>query len=293
MLPTAPLPADPPTIPVERAPAGACDAHLHMVAAPGTYPLYDRRIEDPGAGDLDVWLGRYRRVMATLGTRRAVLVQSILYGTDNSLTAAAIAALGREGTRGIGLVTDGAPEAALNALAEKGFVGIRLNYVHGGVLSFDGARTLAPALAARGMHLQMLVHTHQHLVDLEPTLRALPVPVVIDHLGWPDLSLGTADPGFQALYRLIADGQVWVKLSGVYRLDLAGSGIADPFVAALVAANAERCLWGSDWPHLMLGPAAMADAGQLLDAFHRAVPNTADRQRVLVDNPAELFGFTD
>ncbi len=293
MLPIASLPADPPSPPKERAPAGACDAHLHLVAAPGTYLLYDKRIEDPGAGDLDVWLGRYRRVMATIGTCRAVLVQSILYGTDNSLTTAAIAALGRDCTRGIGLVSDGAPETALDALAEDGFVGIRLNYVHGGVLSFDGATALAPALAARGMHLQMLVHTHQHLVDLEPALRTFPVPVVIDHLGWPNLSFGTADPGFQALCRLLAGGNVWVKLSGVYRVDLAGSGIADPFVAALVAANAERCLWGSDWPHLMLGPAAMADAGQLLDAFHRAVPNTAHRQRVLVDNPAALFGFTD
>ena len=129
------------------------------------------------------------------------------------------------------------------------------------------------------------------MAELAPRVRALPVDVVFDHLGWPDLSLGVDEPGFAGLCRLLAAGDCWVKLSGVYRLAAAPFEAADAAEAALVAANPERCLWGSDWPHLMLGDAAMPDAGALLDAFHRAVPDAADRQRILVDNAARLYGF--
>lgn len=285
------LPPRPALAPATRAPAGAVDAHVHMLAAPDQYPLYDGRVEDPAPGlDFDAYLAALRAQMDTLGMERTVIVQSIFYGADNRVTEAAVAALGNA-ARGIGLVTDSATEAELDHFVTARLSGVRLNYVHGGVLSWAGVRAMAPRLAARGLHVQMLLNAHRHMDELAEDMAAMPVPVVLDHIGWPNLAAGTDEPGFQRLLRLVGDGHVWVKLSGVYRLCDAPYGAADKHVAALLAANPERCLWGSDWPHIMLADAGQPDGGTLLDAFDRVCPDGATRQRVLMDNPVALYGF--
>ena len=125
------------------------------------------------------------------------------------------------------------------------------------------------------------------------TYAVFQVPVVFDHIAWPNLTHGTDEPGFVLLCRLLEEGHAWVKLSGVFRLCKAPHEAADAFVAALAAANSERCLWGSDWPHLMLGEAQTPDSGILFDCFLRAVGTDDRRNRILVDNPAALYGFTD
>lgn len=284
-------PADRPKVPTTMPPPGACDAHVHMVGGPGDFPLWEGRVENPAEGrDFDGWLDLFRTHLDTLGIERAVIVHSILYGDDNSVTIEAVKRLG-DAARGIGLLRDDAPEAALDRLADTGIKGLRLNYVHGGVLSWEGVQRFAPMLAARDMHVQMLVNAEDHMTDLSDGLRALPCPVVIDHVGWADPARGPDAPGFAALLALVADGTAHVKLSGLYRLTDAPWEAADPLVAALAEANPERCLWGSDWPHLMLNGADMPDAGQLLDAFFRAVPDAGARQSILVDTPARLFGF--
>jgi predicted TIM-barrel fold metal-dependent hydrolase len=262
-----------------------------MLAAATEFPLSPTRVENPAAGiDMDGFIARYRKQMETLGISRTVVIHSIIYGADNAVTLEAIQRLGPSDTRGIGLLKDGASEAEVETLASAGIKGIRLNYVHGGVLTWDGAKALAPMLAARDMHIQMLVNTDKHLSDLAPDIRACPVPVVFDHIGWPDLSKTAQDPGFQALCALLAEGHAYAKLSGLYRLDTAPYKATDAFVAALTAANPERCLWGSDWPFIMLAGAKMPEAGSLLDAFDRVVPFAA-RQQILVDNPTSLYGF--
>lgn len=261
-----------------------------MVAGSEPFPLWDGRVEDPAPGTLQDWAGRYQRAAEALGLSRGVVVHSILYGSDNGVTLAAIRALGPDRFKGIGLVTDGAADAELASLAGQGVVGVRLNYVHGGVLSWDGAKAMAPRLAAHGLHIQMLLHTHLHMETVAADLAALPVPVVFDHLGWPDLTLGVTDPGFQRLLRAVGEGQCWVKLSAIYRLSRSVDQAA-AFVAALVAANPERCLWGTDWPHLMLADAEMPEPGGLLDALYDAVPNADAQHRILVDNPVALYGF--
>lgn len=291
MFPQAEDPVETPTSPLSIPPAGACDAHVHMVGGPDEFPLWDGRVENPAPGSFEKWLDRYRHHLDTLGFSRGVIVHSILYGDDNSITAASVKALGPDRFRGIGLVRDDADDAALDMLVAQHMSGIRLNYVHGGVLSFNGATSMAPRLQERGLHLQMLVNAHRHMQDLAEGVRALPIPVVFDHIAWPDLSLGPENPGFQLLCQLLSEGHCYVKLSGVYRLCNAPYEIADAAVAALVSANPERCLWGSDWPHLMLADAKMPDAGLLLNAFYRAVPNADDQKRILVENPAALFGF--
>lgn len=135
----------------------------------------------------------------------------------------------------------------------------------------------------------MLLHSHLHMEVLESDIKALPTPIVIDHIGWPDLALTPDDPGFQSLLRLVGDGHAHVKLSALYRLCPAPFDRAAPFVAALAAANPDRCMWGSDWPHLMLDGAEMPDAASLLDAFHDAVTDTDTRRKILKDTPDRLF----
>ena len=286
--PAGVAPAHAPKIPTVRAPVGACDAHVHVLAGPSERPLWDGRVEDP-APDLgfEDWLRILREHLDLLGLTRVVVVQSIFYGTDNTVALDAVRRLG-DMARAVALVTADVSDEHLDALRDAGAVAVRLNYVHGGVLSWDEARALAPRLADRGMHLQMLLHADRHMEEIAADLDALPVPLVIDHAGWPH----DADaPGVERLCALLAEGGVWVKLSGVYRFAEPPWTDADPLIRRLVEANPERCLWGSDWPHIMLRDAEMPDAGRLLDAFMRAVERPEDRQRVLVDNPAALFGF--
>lgn len=286
--------ADPPlgvTPPSRALPAGSCDAHIHMLADDPLFPLWENRVEDPAPGALADWIARYEAHAGTLGFARTIVVHSILYGADNAVTKAAVAALGRDRARGIGLLQDGASEAEMDTLAEAGVAGLRLNYVHGGVLSFEGAQALAPALAERGMHLQMLVHTHQHMVQIAEAVRAMPVPVCFDHLGWPDTGLGVDDPGFQALCGLLADGKAWLKLSGSYRLSRDPARVA-PFARAALRANPERCVWGSDWPHIMLADAQRPSSTDLLEELISWTDgNDQLLEQVLVRNPEALYGF--
>ena len=282
-----------PREPKIKPPTSACDAHVHLVGGPDDFALWEGRVENPAQGpdggpDFEGWLDLYRAHLAALGFERGVIVHSILYGTDNSITIETVKRLGT-GFVGVGLLPDDATEDAISTFARHNMKAVRLNYVHGGVLSWDGAKAMAPTLADHGLHIQMLLHAHLHLAELQNDIKALPVPLVIDHLGWPDLSLGVNDPGFQTLLKLVGDGHVYIKLSALYRLCAAPFDQAAPFVDALVRANPQRCLGGSDWPHLMLNGAQMPHAADLLDGFHDVVTGKRDRQTILVDTPHQLF----
>jgi predicted TIM-barrel fold metal-dependent hydrolase len=289
MLPVS----DPPRIasaPKRKAPEGTVDTHIHMLGGAEEFTRWNNRVEDPAADhDMDEFIARYKNQMQTLGITRAVIVHSIIYGADNAVTIEAIRRFGSD-ARGIGLLKDGASQAEVEALARAGIKGIRLNYVHGGVLTWAGAKTLAPMLADRGMHIQMLINTDKHMSELAEDIRACPVPVVFDHIGWPNISQTADDKGFQTLCDLLNEGHAYAKLSGIYRLSKAPYLPTDPFVAKLLAANPDRCLWGSDFPYIMLADAKMPDAGTLLDAFMRVVPDTF-HQQILVKNPERLYGF--
>lgn len=280
-----------PAEPKRRAPEGACDAHVHLVGGPEDFPLWSGRVEDPAPGpDYEGWLKLYRDHLQTLGFSRGVIVHSILYGTDNSITVETVKRLGDE-FRGVGLLPDSATDRDLDEFAAWNMAAVRLNYVHGGVLSWDGARAMAPRLKDRGLHIQMLAHADQHMEALANDIRAMPVDVVFDHIGWPANDRSPESAGFEKMCQLLQEGVIWVKLSAVYRMCRAPYCDVDELVAKLIAANPDRCLWGSDWPHLMLADAEMPHANALLDAFDRVVPDDATRQRILVDNPAKLFGF--
>lgn len=263
-------------------PPGAADCHAHLIG--DDFALWDGRVEDPPPGPLDAWVARYRAHLDRLGFQRGVVVHSILYGADNAITVQACRLLG-PGFAGIGLITDDATGADLDALVAANIRGVRLNYVHGGVLSWAAMCRLAPALAERGLHVEMLAHSHLHLAEIAPQLARLPVDIVFDHCAWPDMAGLKNDPGQDALRRLLGAGRAWVKLSALYRF----GGTAD-LLRALVAANPERCLWGSDWPHLMLNGVAMPDAGALLNDALAAI-DPARHRAIFCDNPARLYGF--
>lgn len=283
-LPPAPLPV------TEKAPDGACDTHVHLLAGIDELPLFDGRTQDP-AQTYAAYLADYKAYLSNLGISRGVIVQSIFYGTDNTVTVNAVRDMGA-GFKGIGLLPDNATDANLDQFVAWNLKGVRLNYVHGGVLTWAGAKAMAPRLAERGLHIQMLMHADQHMSDLADDIAALPVPVVFDHIGWPsDMTKGPAHHGFQALCNALKDGDAYVKLSGLYRLAEAPFDQTDAYVRALVQANPARCLWGSDWPHIMLNGAKMPQGADLWNAFLRAVPDAGTRHQILVQNPAELYGF--
>ena len=260
-------------------PPHAVDAHVHLTG--DDFAPAATRAEDPPAGPLEHWLARYREHLAALGCTQGVIVHSILYGTDNAVTLAALGKLG-DGFAGVALAPDGVEDATLDALADRRIRALRLNHVHGGVLTWAGAVALAPRLADRGMHLEMLAHAHQ-LPALAEDIRALPCPIVLDHCAWPK------DPGDIApLERLLAEGHAYVKLSAPHRW--AGSiAAAAPVIERLARANPERCLWGSDWPHLMLGDAAPPDPGAALAQVLDIVTADTDRARLFVTNPQGLY----
>jgi len=277
-------------VPQTKAPHGACDAHAHLIDGAGTFPLWENRVEDPLPLPLEDWLSLYRAHLESIGCTRGLIVHSILHGGDNSVTVEAVRQMG-DGFKGIGLLNDMATDADLDQFVNWNMAGVRLNYVHGGILSWEGVQAMAPRLAERGLHVQMLMNANVHMAQLDTGARALPVDLVFDHVGWPDVDAGADDAGFQKLLRLLDTGKVWIKLSALYRFSKAPFYDTDPLIEALVRANPERCLWGSDWPHLMLGGAEMPVTAHLLDAFHRVVTSDADRAQILVKNPATLFKF--
>lgn len=278
-------PPFPPTSPTTPLPTGAWDAHVHLLGGP-EHPLWDGRVQNPPDGiDFDGWLDRYRAHLAALGCTNGLIVHSILYGTDNTVTLEAVRAMGK-GFKGVGLLPDGAAPGDIRHFADNNMVAVRLNYVHGGVLTWDGAKAMAPALADHGLHIQMLLHADKHIAELADDIRALPVPLVIDHCGWPtDLTPTTA--AIDTLCALLADGHAYVKLSAPYRLT---DDITETYalMRRLIDANPEACLCGSDWPHIMLNGAHMPHAATLADSLS-SITTANERQKIFVDTPNTLF----
>ncbi|WP_299200974.1 amidohydrolase family protein [uncultured Tateyamaria sp.] len=274
-----------PTAPQRALPTGAWDAHVHLLGGP-EHPLSPTRAENPAKGiDFDGWLTRYRAHLDALGCSNSLIVHSILYGTDNTVTLEAVRAMG-QGFKGVGLLPDGAPTRDIRQFADNKIVAVRLNYVHGGVLTWDGAKAMASTLADHGMHIQMLLHADQHIAELADDIRALPVPLVIDHCGWPtDLNPNTT--AIDTLCALLAEGHAFVKLSAPYRLtdDITQT---HPLMRRLIDANPDACLWGSDWPHIMLNGAQMPHAATLADSLS-SITTEEERQKIFLDTPNRLF----
>jgi predicted TIM-barrel fold metal-dependent hydrolase len=267
------------------APSGACDCHLHIIGPPAQYPCVPNRSYTP----VEAHAEQYRCVAAALRLDHAVVVQPSFYGTDNLCTCDAIlASNGR--WRGVAVVDPAIKESELADLHETGFRGVRINLLFKGGLAMDVLEQIARLIQPLGWHVQLLVDGRD-LPDLAPRLRKLPVPFVVDHMGHMPTSVGVQHPGFQTLLQLAREG-CWVKLSGPYRISGQPYPYDDvaPFARALVEAAPSRMVWGTDWPHPAVSVPIPRD-GDLMDVLPIWIPDAETRRRVLVENPARLYGF--
>ena len=270
-------------------PAGACDCHAHVIGPTARYALSAQRIYTPP----DCVAADFKAMLATVGVRRAVLVQPSIYGSDNRLLVDTLLAAGAAHWRGVAVLSGDEDDAELERLHGAGVRGARLNLVDRAErdtrLPLASLGALAARVAALGWHLELLAHVDEHGAELE-ALGELSVPVVFGHLGYLTVGRGVDDPGFAALLALMRAGNAWVKLTGPYRLtrEALPYTAVDEMAAALREAAPRRLVWGSDWPHVMLRGAMPNDA-DLVDLLARWLPDAALRQQVLVDNPMSLY----
>lgn len=271
-------------------PSHSCDCHAHILGPASRHAYSPHRIYTPP----DCLLADYRAMLAALGVGRAVLVQPSVYATDNTVMLDALRESG-SAFRGVAVVEWAIGDAALESMHAAGVRGVRVNIVDvnsgKGTLPLDLLCALARRIAPFGWHMEFLMHVDE-FVSLDRDLADFPVDVVFGHLGYMRTDKGLAAPGFQALLRLLKAGRSWVKLTGPYRISTSALPYADvaPFAQALIQAAPERVLWGSDWPHVML-KGTMPNDGEIADLLQAWIPDYDQRRKVLVDNPARLYGF--
>jgi D-galactarolactone isomerase len=265
-------------------PAGACDTHMHIYNS--RYPIAPASILRPPDATVD----DYRLVQAALGLQRVVVVQPTTYGLDNSCTLEAVAALGAD-ARAIVVVDDRVTDAELDRLTRLGARGARFHMLPGGAVPWKMMHPIAERVAAHGWHIQLQMNGRD-LLDWFDVLVALPAPVVVDHVGRYMPPLGPDDQRFRVLLRLLDTGRCWVKLSAPYESapDDAHQYLSvTRLVHALIEQAPERMLWATNWPHPgHARPPSLADLSRLATEW---LPDSNVRQRILVDNPAALYGF--
>jgi predicted TIM-barrel fold metal-dependent hydrolase len=282
-------------------PAGACDCHVHVFGPLSAYDFDPARTYTPGDAPLDALIELHRG----LGMARSVIVQPSPYGADNSCLLDALARLG-DAARGVAVIDDTTSSDALAAMHRAGVRGVRVNLETAGDHDPEVAKRKLLRAAERVAPLGWHVQTYTNLAmlsALSDVLPDLPVTLVVDHFGRAQAGLGPSQAGFDSLLSAIASGRVYVKLSAPYRISKAPD-YADVAVLAraLIEANPERVLWGSDWPHpgwALGGPPSATGITPFRQEDNRralargiAWAETPERvHKLLVDNPARLYGF--
>lgn len=266
-------------------PVGAVDTHAHVIGVPPEFPFVESRSYTPPAATAEAYI----EMLDCTGMTYGVLVQVSVHGTDNRLLMSTLEHYPKR-LRGIAVMPLGLPDSEYQRAKDAGVVGLRLNVLYGGGIGFNSLLEYGALAKSMQWHLQFLVDVRQ-LPELAPKIGKLPVDFVVDHMGHFPAHLGSHDPGFQTLLALVRDGG-WVKLSGAYRISETGLPYADtvPYARLLAEAAPDRCVWGSDWPHVA-NWGYMMTVGDLLDTFYEWVPDDALRNRILVENPQRLYGF--
>lgn len=269
-----------------KAPANAADCHHHIYDQ--RFPVAPQAVLRPA----EATVADYRLLQRRLGTTRNVVVQPSTYGTDNRCTLDALAQFGPQ-SRGVAVVTTEVADAELKRLNAAGVRGIRFNLAQGGTTTLDMVEPLAKRVAGLGWHIQVNMPAEGILAARDLWGR-LPCPVVFDHLAHVREPEGVADPTFGMVADLLQRGKAWVKLSGAYM----GTTVGPPSYAdktkvarAYVKQAPERLVWGSDWPHPTEKPDHKPDDAVLFDLLLDWAPDEATRNRILVANPEELYGF--
>jgi predicted TIM-barrel fold metal-dependent hydrolase len=301
--PAAPGSERPPATAVNfDVPAGACDCHTHIFGDSQTYPMSPSRTYTPEQALPDDMAALHKR----LGMQRVVIVTPSIYGTDNAATLFGIKARGVD-ARGIAVIDDKTPDSELDAMGRAGVCGIRLNLATAGVdqpaAALQQFRAAADRMKTRRWHVQ--IYTNAPLIaHLREIVAESPVPVVFDHFGGAQAADGPGQPGFAELVALVRLGKAYVKISGAYRASQRPPDYADivPLAKALIAANPDRVVWGTDWPHpdaaarpgrkfTDISPALPIDDVHLLNELAVWAPDPTIRRKILVENPARLYGL--
>jgi predicted TIM-barrel fold metal-dependent hydrolase len=282
-------------------PAGACDCHTHIHGDPEKFPFFAGRTYTPEMALPEEMAALHK----ALHMQRVVIVTPSVYGTDNAATLYGMQARGAD-ARGVAVIDEKTPESALDAMDQAGVQGIRLNLATASVTDpAVGRQRLQAAIERvqrRHWHVQMNTNLEM-IAALKDLVASSPVPVVFDHFGGAKAALGPQQPGFADLVELVRSGAAYVKISGAYRASTLAPDYEDvvPLAQALIAANADRVVWGTDWPHPTgtppggkptdVTPLLQIDDGRLLNQLPIWAPDAAIRQKILVDNPARLYKF--
>jgi predicted TIM-barrel fold metal-dependent hydrolase len=293
-------PENPPSItPVQfDVPEGACDCHVHVFGDPSRFPFAASRTYTPESASVAELIAIHR----ALHISRLVIVQPSVYGTDNSCALDAMKQYG-SGARGIAVLPAAFRSSALDDMDRAGIRGVRINLGTAGDTNLDEARhrltSAIEQVRGRKWHVQVYAALPV-LAGLSDIVLASPVPVVFDHFGGAHGDAGLQQPGFDKLLQLVKSGKGYVKISGAYRASTSTPDYSDvgPLARALITANPQRILWGSDWPHPDtrsgrkpddVSPPLHIDDGHLLNLLATWVPDAALRKTILVDNPATLY----
>lgn len=271
-----------------KAPANACDCHLHVYDPqfPMAWPKL-RATSDASVAD-------YRLLQRRIGTTRAIVVQPAAYGIDNRGTVAAVGQLGIANARAVAVLHPTVADAELAALDALGVRGLRFTQHDPAtaVTSAEMIEPLARRIQALGWHTQLHLRGAQ-LVEMAALIERLPGTLVIDHMARLPQPDGVGHAAFKVVARLLESGRAWVKLSGPYldtRVGPPRYADATRVAREFVKLAPERLVWGSDWPHPTERDAKPDDA-VLFDLLQEWVPDEPGRRRILVDNPAALYGF--
>jgi predicted TIM-barrel fold metal-dependent hydrolase len=283
-----------PKRPATPLPAGAWDSHAHIFGPPDRFPFTAGRGYTPPSAPVE----NYIALLDQLGFARGLIVQGNAHGYDNRVV---LDALERHPHRfrGVGITDTRIPPETLRDWHRLGMRGLRFHlfstagkpgYIRG--VGLDVFETFRATMRDLGWVMQVFCDWRL-LPDVAPRLQAVSIemPVIIDHMLNIPAERGVNDAAFQTLLRLVGDGHAYVKLSGAYRLSDQFPDYPDarPFHDALLRANPERLVWGTDWPHPSIDATVMPDDGHLVDLFMDWTPDAQMRQRILVETPARLF----
>jgi predicted TIM-barrel fold metal-dependent hydrolase len=287
-----------PTPPNFAVPAGACDCHTHVFGPDDKFPLSPERLYTPGPASIQNLNDLHKAVHID----RVVVVHPSPYGADNAVTVDAVRKMGSR-ARGVAVIDDTTTDAALDDMHDAGIRGVRVNIESYGEIDPGVAEKLFVRTATRVARLGWHVQTYTNLGILAPlkdTILGLPVPLVVDHFGRPKAELGVGQPGFAEFLSLLRSGKVYVKVSAAYRISQVPEyPDAAPIARAMIEANPDRILWGTDWPHpgaakrdpTLIEPFRPEDNGAALNRLASWTNDNTELRKILVDNPARLYRF--
>jgi 2-pyrone-4,6-dicarboxylate lactonase len=276
-------------------PPGAWDTHAHIFGPAGKFPYTPGRGYTPP----DAPAEKYLALLDHLGFARGIAVQGNAHGFDNRVLLDALTRFPQR-LRGVAITDTRIKPETLRDWQRLGMRGLRFHlfsgagrpgYVRG--VGLDVFEVFRNVMRELGWVMQVFCDWRL-MQDVAPVLREISreMPVIVDHMLNIPAERGTGDANFQALLKLVGEGHAHVKLSAAYRLSAQFPDYSDArlFHDALVAANPERLMWGTDWPHPSIATEVMPDDGHLLDLFYDWTPDEATRKRVLVETPERLFG---